>query len=76
MLCLHLPSPLTVMPIVSGEGSSAQFREESFKKRAISIKKYVDENKDLQLRVLYALQIAVAHLQHPPGETTHLYLCC
>ena len=51
-----------------GSGSSAVFGEENFAKRALSIKKYVDEDKDLQLRVLYALQIAVAKLQHPPGE--------
>ena len=37
-------------------------------KRALLIKKYVDSDRDLQLRVLYALQIAVAQLQHPTGE--------
>ena len=51
-----------------GSGSSAQFKEESFSKRVLSIKKYVKMDKELQLRVLYALQIAVAKLQHPPGE--------
>ena len=51
-----------------GSGTRALFWEENFASRALSIKKYVDEDKDLQLGVLYALQIAVAKLQHPPGE--------
>ena len=33
----------------------------------IVLKKYVNMNKDLQLEVLYALQIAVAKLEHPPS---------
>lgn len=51
----------------AGSGSNAHFREEDFSKRAVSINKYVVENKELQLRVLYALQISVAKLKHPPG---------
>ena len=53
-------------------GDSARFESETFSKRAQLIKKYVENDADLQLRVLYALQIAVTQLRHPPGE---LSLC-
>ena len=51
-----------------GSGANAQFEDELFCKRAFLIKKYVGNDRDLQLRVLYTLQIAVAQLQHPTGE--------
>ena len=34
------------------------------------LKKYVDKKENLQLEVLYAFQIAVAKLLHPPSECT------
>ena len=39
-----------------GSGTSAVFEDERFKKRLMILKKYVDENQDLQMDVLYALQ--------------------
>ena len=51
-----------------GSGTSAHFEDELFSKRALLLKKYVKDDRKLQLRVLYALQIAVAQLQHPTGE--------
>ena len=32
------------------------------------LKKYVNENYDLQVEVLYALQLAIAKLEHPPSK--------
>ena len=32
------------------------------------LKKYVDVNHDLQVEVLYALQISIAKLEHPPSK--------
>ena len=54
---------------IPGSGQSAIFQDERFNKRMIVLKKYVNMNKDLQLEVLYALQIAVAKLEHPPSAS-------
>ena len=62
---------------IIGSGASARIVEELFCKRVVLIKKYVGSDRDLQLRVLYALQVVLAKLQHPPGEL-HLhysYVC-
>ena len=57
---------------IIGSGASARIVEELFCKRVVLIKKYVGSDRDLQLRVLYALQVVLAKLQHPPGEL-HLH---
>ena len=41
-----------------------------FSRRVIVLKKYVAKKETLQLEVLYAFQIAVAKLLHPPSECT------
>ena len=51
-----------------GSGSSAIYNSELFTTRAIILKKYVDEDTSLQVQVLYALQVAVTKLEHPPSE--------
>ncbi len=57
-------------------GRNAQFREEDFKKRLIVVKKYSDVSEDLQLEILYALQLAIARLSHPQGTPrTHRRVC-
>ena len=48
--------------------SEIRLQEDHFSKRAVMIKKYVGEDEDLQLRVLQAVQAAVAKVKHPPGE--------
>ncbi len=57
-------------------GQNAQFREEDFKKRLIVVKKYSDVSEDLQLEILYALQLAIARLRHPQGTLrAHMGAC-
>jgi len=58
---------------VTGSGTSAVFEDECFKKRLMVLKKYVDENQDLQMEVLYALQITVAKLEHPPKLLNNMF---
>jgi len=57
----------------AGSGTSAVFEDERFKRCLMVLKKYVDENQDLQMEVLYALQITVAKLEHPPSKRNHTH---
>ena len=59
------------LPCHSGSGTTAVLDNERFKKRLMVLKKYVDESQDLQMEVLYALQITVAKLEHPPSKRSH-----
>ena len=39
-----------------------------FVKRATVLRKYVDEDRELQVQILYALQVVVTKLEHPPSK--------
>ena len=54
--------------MITGSGARAHFQEEIFSLRVVCVRKYVDGDEDLQMRVLYALQLAVDKLEHPPGQ--------
>ncbi len=60
-----------VTVLIAGSGTSAIFNEDLFMKRATVLKKYADEKRELQLQILYALQVAITKLEHPPSEHTH-----
>ena len=49
-----------------GEGSDCRFADELFKYKLLLLKKHVNENEALQLEMLYATQVAVTKLKHPP----------
>ncbi len=59
-----LPPP----PLPSGSGTSVIYNEDMFVKRATVLKKYVDEDRELQVQILYALQVVVTKLEHPPSK--------
>ena len=50
-----------------GEGSSAIYNDDTFAKRLPLLKKWVDQEVELQEVVLDTIQIGVAILKHPPG---------
>ncbi len=86
----ELPQPLSSLTLVEsqpdclfiGSGQSARFTDEPFNKRLIVVRKYVDESEDLQLQILYALQLATAKLHYPKGtfacasKHTHQHSTC
>ncbi len=57
-----------------GSGNSTIYNEAMFVKRATVLKKYVDEDRDLQVQILYALQVSITKLEHPPSEHSHKLL--
>ena len=61
-------SSLPRLSLPAGSGTTAVFNYGCFKRRLVVLKKYVDENQDLQVEVLYALQLAIANLEHPPSK--------
>ena len=50
-----------------GAGDSAIFSEDLFRKRCPVLKKYVEGNPELQLQVIYGIQVTLAQKQHPKG---------
>ncbi len=68
--------------LLIGSGQCARFTAEPFNKRLIVVRKYVDESEELQLQILYALQLATAKLRHPKGtfayssKRTHQHSTC
>ena len=44
------------------------FTEEIFKNRLLLLKRHADENEALQLEILYASQVAVTKIKHPPSK--------
>ena len=74
-------SAVSRLPFVrTGEGKSCLFTEEIFKNRLLLLKRHVDENESLQLEILYASQVAVTKLKHPPSKLgsknkIHCYSC-
>ena len=66
LLCVLL---FLVFPFVrTGKGTLCVFTEKTFKNRLLLLKRYVDENESLQLEILYASQVAVTRLKHPPSK--------
>jgi len=64
---------------VIGQGTTAIFNHDFFIKRAIVLKKYVDVDQELQLEILYGLQVAITNLDHPPSKShpyTHDPVTC
>ena len=64
------------LSVFLGSGNTTLFQSEEFKRRsAVVLKKYVDSKQNLQLEILYAFQITVAKLNHPPRklETKRFY---
>ena len=57
------------LSVFLGSGNTTSFQSEEFKRRsAVVLKKYVDSKQNLQLEILYAFQITVAKLNHPPRK--------
>ena len=54
-----------VLPV--GAGDSAIFSEDLFRKRCPVLKKYVEGDPELQLQVIYGIQVTLAQKQHPKG---------
>ena len=54
------------MLLTVGEGSSAIYNDDTFAKRLPLLKKWVDQEVELQEVVLDAIQIGVAILKQPP----------
>ena len=75
LICLVLSVMIRSFTFCPGSGTSAVFEDKRFKKRLMVLKKYVDESQDLQMEILYALQITVAKLEHPPSKRNHTYAC-
>ena len=62
-------SAVSRLPFVrTGEGTECIFTEEIFKNRLLLLKRCVDEDESLQLEILYASQVAVTKLKHPPSK--------
>lgn len=70
--------PLPPLTLPAGSGTTVVFDADCFKRRLVVLKKYVNENPDFQVEVLYALQISIAKLDHLPSKicdvwTPHTY---
>ena len=57
---------------VTGHGKSAKFSSDDFKRRSIVLKKYADNSKDLHMETLYAFQLGMHQLDHPPRTCRRL----
>ena len=62
----HCISNMTLY--IAGSGESTRFHKQGFSQRVVCLKQYVDDNEGLQMRVLYALQVAVNKQKCPPGQ--------
>ena len=58
---------LSLLIVFIGEGDSAIFNEEQFQKRCAVLKRCVGGNPELQLQVIYGIQVTLAQKQHPKG---------
>ncbi|XP_011407685.1 PREDICTED: eukaryotic translation initiation factor 4 gamma 3-like [Amphimedon queenslandica] len=60
-------SRATVGGSTTGEGQSTIYNDDMFAKRLPLLKKWVDQEEELQVVVLDAIQLEVNRLRHPPG---------
>ena len=62
------------LPFPREEGGQCKCNFDRLKNRKNLLQKYIDENADLELQALYAVQALFVELDYPPG--TSVRSCC